>query len=64
MSYRLQKSCYLNRVDHDKEIMSTKKRTGIGKYSFANRATELWQQVPAHTSGNISCKPSNFGKRG
>jgi hypothetical protein len=34
---RLQKPCYLSRVNHDKKIRSRKQRTDIGKYSFVIR---------------------------
>jgi hypothetical protein len=38
---RLQKPCYLSRVDHDRKIRRRKQRTDIGKYSFVNRAIQL-----------------------
>jgi hypothetical protein len=33
---RLQRPCYLSRVDHDRKIRRRKQRTDIGKYSFLN----------------------------
>jgi hypothetical protein len=33
---RLQKPCYLSRVDHGRKIRSRKQRTDIRKYSFLN----------------------------
>jgi hypothetical protein len=38
---RLQKTCYLSMVDHDKKIRSRKQKTDIGKYSFLNRTIQL-----------------------
>jgi hypothetical protein len=34
----------------------------IGKYFFANRNIQLWNQLPADVLGNLSCKPSNLRK--
>jgi hypothetical protein len=31
---RLQRSCYLSRVNHDRKIRSREQKTDIGKYSF------------------------------
>jgi hypothetical protein len=42
---------------------SRKRKTDIGKYSFANRAIQLWNQLPADALGTLSCRPSNFRKR-
>jgi hypothetical protein len=42
---RLQKPCYLSRVDHDRKIRSRKQRTDIGKYFFVNRTIQLWNQL-------------------
>jgi hypothetical protein len=52
----LAKPCYLSRVDHDKKIRSRKQKTDIGKYSFVNRTTQLWNQLPADVLGTLSCK--------
>jgi hypothetical protein len=61
-SFRLQKLCYLRRVDHDKKIRSREQRRDIGKYSFVNTTIQLWNQSPADTLETVSCKPSNFKK--
>jgi hypothetical protein len=60
---RLQRPCYLSRVDHDRKIRSRKQRTDIGKYSFLNRTIQLWNQLPADALGTLSYKSSNFRKR-
>jgi hypothetical protein len=60
---RLQRPCYLGRGDHDKKIRSRKQRTDIGKYSFVNRTTPLWNNLPANVFGTAAVKPSNFRKR-
>jgi hypothetical protein len=44
---RLQRQYYLSRVDRDRKIGSSKQRTDIGKYSFVNRTTQFWNQLPA-----------------
>jgi hypothetical protein len=36
----------------------------IGKYSFVNRTIQLWNQLPADALRTLSCRPSNFRKRG
>jgi hypothetical protein len=59
---RLQRPCYLSRVDHDQIIRNRKQNTDIGKYSFVNRTIQLWNQLPADALGTLSCKPSNFRK--
>jgi hypothetical protein len=63
MGDRLQRPCYLNRVDHDRKIRSRKQRTDIGKYSFVNRTIQFWNQLPADALGTLSHKSSNFRKR-
>jgi hypothetical protein len=60
---RLERSCQLSRVDHNRKIRSKKQKTDIGKYSFVNRTTQVWNQLPADVLGTLSCKPSNFRKR-
>jgi hypothetical protein len=52
----------LSRVDHDRKIRSRKQKTDIGKYSFVNRTTQLWNELPADALVTLSCKPSNFRK--
>jgi hypothetical protein len=59
---RLQRACYLSRVDHDRKIRSRKQRTDIGKYSFVNRTVQLWNQLPTDALGTLFCKTSNFRK--
>jgi hypothetical protein len=44
---RLEKPCYLSRVDHDRNTRSRKQKTDIGKYSFVNRTFQVWNQLPA-----------------
>jgi hypothetical protein len=34
---RLERPCYLSRVDHNKKIRSRKQKTDIGKFSFVSR---------------------------
>jgi hypothetical protein len=60
---RLQRSCYLSRVDHGRKIRSRKQRTDIGKYSSVIRTIQLWNQLPADALGTVSCKPTKFRKR-
>jgi hypothetical protein len=59
---RLQRPCYLSRVNHDRKIRSRKEKTDIGKYSFVNRTIQPWNQLPAQALGTVSCKSSNFRK--
>jgi hypothetical protein len=60
---RLQKPCYRSNVDHDRKIRSRNERKAIGKYSFANRTIQLWNQLPADAVGTFSCKSRNFRRR-
>jgi hypothetical protein len=60
---RLQRPCYLSRVDHDRKIGSRKQKTDIRKYSFVNRTIQLWNQLLADAFGTLSYKSSNFKKR-
>jgi hypothetical protein len=53
---RLQKPCYLSRVDHDRKIRSRQQNTDVGKYTFVNRTIQLWNQLPADALGVLSCK--------
>jgi len=39
---RLRGACYLIGVDHVRKIRDRKQRTDIGKYSFINRITKIW----------------------
>jgi hypothetical protein len=63
IDHRLQKPCYLSRVDNDRKITSWKQRTDIGKYLFVNRTIQLWNQLSADALGIVSCKPSHFRER-
>jgi hypothetical protein len=60
---RLQRSCYLSRVDQDRKIRNRKQKTDIGKYYFVNRIIHFWNQLPGDALGTISCESSNFRKR-
>jgi hypothetical protein len=60
---RLQGPCYLSRNDHDRKIRARKQRTGIGKYSFMNRNTKLWNQLLAEALTTFPCKSHIFRKR-
>ena len=40
-----------------------KKKTDIGKYSFVNRTTYLWNQLPAEALATSACKSLIFRKR-
>jgi hypothetical protein len=51
------------RVDHVRKIRDGKQRTDIGKYSFVNRATKKWNQLPAEASGTFPCKPKIFSNQ-
>jgi hypothetical protein len=59
---RLERPCYLSRVNHDRKIRNRKQKTDIGKYSFVNRTIQLWNKLSADILGNLSCKPSSFRK--
>jgi hypothetical protein len=39
---RLERPCYLRRVDHNRKIRSRKQKRDIGKYSFVNRTVQVW----------------------
>jgi hypothetical protein len=51
---RLQRPCYLSRVDHDRKIRTRKQ--DIGKYSSVNKTIQLWNQLPADALGTLSSK--------
>jgi hypothetical protein len=59
---RLERPCYLSRVDHNMKIRSRKQQTDIEKYSFVNRTIPLWNQLPADVLWTLFCKQSNFRK--
>jgi hypothetical protein len=60
---RLQWPHYLNKVDHERNMRSRRQRTDIGKYSFANRTIQQWNQLPAEVLRALPCKPTTFKKR-
>jgi hypothetical protein len=60
---RLQRPRYLSRGDHDRKTRNMKQRKDIGKYSFVNRAIQLWNPLPADAVRDLCCKPSNFRER-
>ena len=60
---RLKRPHYLSRIDHVWKIRCMKQRTDIGKFSFANRTIQLWNQLPAVVLGNLPCKQNTFKKR-
>jgi hypothetical protein len=47
MGDRLEKPCYLSRVDYDRKTRSRKQKRDIGKYSFVNTTIQLWNELPA-----------------
>ena len=59
---RMERSYYLSRVHHDWKIRNRRQRTDIGKYSFVNRAIQLWNKLPVNTLGTLHSKLSTFGK--
>ena len=58
---RLQGPCYLSRVDHDRKIRTTIKRTDIDKYCFVNRTFKRWNRLPAGALKAVTCK-SDIGR--
>jgi len=60
---RLQLPHYLSSVYHEQKIRSRRQRTDIGKYSFVNRNTEDWNQLPAELLGTLPCKLNTLKKR-
>jgi hypothetical protein len=60
---RLQRPHYLSRVDHHRNIRNRKQRTDIGKFSFVNRAIQLWNKLLADALKTFPCKPIIFRKR-
>jgi hypothetical protein len=47
----LRRPYYLSRVDHVRKIRDRKQGTHIGKYSFANKTIENWNQLPPEGLG-------------
>jgi uncharacterized protein YaeQ len=46
---RLQGPCYLSRDEDDRKIRAREQRRDVGKYSFVNRTSKIWNQLPADT---------------
>ena len=61
---RLRRAYCLSRVDHVRKIRDRKQRTDIGKYSFVNRTTKNWNQLPAEALGTSACKRKIFRELG
>jgi hypothetical protein len=53
----------LSRADHNKKIRNRGQKTDIGKYSFVNRTTEHWNQLPAEVLDPLPCNSAIFRKR-
>ena len=60
---RLHRPIYLSRVDREWKFRNRRQRTDMGKYSFANRTIQLWNQLTAEILGTLLCKPNPFTKR-
>ena len=60
---RLQRPHYPSRVDHERKIRSRRQSTNIGKYSFANRAIQHWNQLLAKVLGTLTWKLNTLKKR-
>ena len=60
---RFLKSYYLSRDDPNWKIKARKKRTDVGKYSFVNRTTKSWNQLPLGLLASFPCKLNTFRKR-
>jgi len=48
------------KVHHVLKIRDEKQITDIGKYSFVNRTTKNWNQLPAEALETFPCKPRTF----
>jgi hypothetical protein len=60
---RLQGPCYISRDDHDRKIRAWKRRRDIGVYSFVNRITKLWNQLPVEALETFNCRSNIIKKR-
>jgi hypothetical protein len=60
---RMRRSNYFSRVDNIRKIKDSKQREDIGKYSFVNRTTKNWNQLPAEALGTFRCKCKAFRDR-
>jgi len=52
----LQGPSYLSSDNHERKIRARKQRTDVGKYSFVNRTTILWDQLPAEVLTTFPCR--------
>jgi len=59
----LRRTYYFSRVEHVPKISDRKQRRDIGKYSFVNRTTKNWNQLPTETLRTFPCKPKVFRNR-
>jgi hypothetical protein len=60
---RLQVPHYLSKDDHYWKIRVRNQRTDFGKFSFINRTTAEWNQLPEEMSGFPLAKAHTFAKR-
>ena len=60
---RLHAPGYLSRVDHNWKIRARRQRTDARKYSFVNRTTADWNQLPEGVIRKSHGKPHIFRKR-
>ena len=59
---RLERPHCLSRADHNRKIRSRRQITDRGKYSFVNRTTEDWYQMPAEVLEHLPCSSTAFRK--
>jgi hypothetical protein len=60
---RLQRPCYLNKVDHGWKIRNRRQRMDIGIYSFVYRIIQLWNKLPMNALRNFPAEISTFRQR-
>ena len=60
---RLHAPSYLSRVDHNWKIRTRKQRTDTGKYSFVNRSSADWNQLPTGVIGTYHDNTHKFKTR-
>jgi hypothetical protein len=60
--HRLQRSHYLNKVDHEQKIRGRRQIKGKGKFSFMNRTIQDRNQLPADVLGTLHCKTNTLEK--
>jgi hypothetical protein len=51
------------RFSQEPHGVTSQKTPFFGKYSFVNRTTQLWNQLPEDALVVLSCKPSSFRKK-